>query len=69
MKEMSVTVNGERSDEAAGKSLSELVADLKLNSRLIAVELNGSVISRRDWEQTEIREGDRLEIVHFVGGG
>lgn len=69
MKEMSVTVNGERSDEAAGKSLSELVADMKLHSRLIAVELNGSVISRRDWEQTEIREGDRLEIVHFVGGG
>jgi thiazole synthase len=49
--------------------LSELVAQLSLSPARIAIELNGQVIRRTEFEQTVLAEGDRLEIVHFVGGG
>jgi thiamine biosynthesis protein ThiS len=49
--------------------LSDLVEELSLSPARIAVELNGQVIRRTEWVQTLLTEGDRLEIVHFVGGG
>ena len=49
--------------------LYQLVEALGLKSDRIAVELNGEIVPRSTWTQTAISEGDRLEIVHFVGGG
>lgn len=54
---------------AAPVSLDQLVTALRLQSDRIAVECNGVIAPRSTWSQTEINEDDRLEIVHFVGGG
>jgi sulfur carrier protein len=49
--------------------LDAVITALELKGDRIAVELNGEIIRRTAWPQTPIRSGDRLEIVHFVGGG
>ena len=49
--------------------LAVLVERLSLPSKRIAVEVNGSVIRRADWSNTAVNDGDRIEVVHFVGGG
>ena len=66
---MRVYVNGEVKELPGPLSLSELVAQLDLPAARIAVELNRNVIRRNDWSATMLDEDDRLEIVHFVGGG
>ena len=54
---------------ADGSSLAQLMATLGLAPERIAIELNQSVVRRSEWAATELREGDRIEVVHFVGGG
>lgn len=49
--------------------LADLVRELSLAPQRIAVEVNKQIVRRNDWEHTSIRDGDRIEIVHFVGGG
>ena len=68
---MKVQINGrEREFELAeGSSLGELIAGLQLKGDRIAVEHNGSIVARPAWETTTVHSGDKLEIVHFVGGG
>jgi sulfur carrier protein len=50
-------------------SLDELVAELGLQGDRVAVEHNGAIVPRASWTQTVLGSGDRLEVVHFVGGG
>ncbi|HEV2762326.1 MAG TPA: sulfur carrier protein ThiS [Pyrinomonadaceae bacterium] len=66
---MRVQLNGETKDVAEGLSLEELVAQLNLAPERLAVELNREVVRRADWPRVKLSEGDRVEIVHFVGGG
>lgn len=66
---MRVYVNGEAKELSGPLSLSELITQLDLPAARIAVELNRSVVRRNDWSSTMLQEDDRLEIVHFVGGG
>ena len=66
---MQVEVNGEPRELDPRSSVSDLVERLGLVPQRIAVELNQRVIRRADWEQTFLNENDRVEIVHFVGGG
>jgi sulfur carrier protein len=49
--------------------LASVINSLALQADRIAVELNGTIVPRQAWAATPITEGDRLEIVHFVGGG
>jgi sulfur carrier protein len=49
--------------------LEQLVAELGLKGDRVAVEHNGAIVPRTAWPQTVLHEGDRLEVVHFVGGG
>jgi sulfur carrier protein len=49
--------------------LHQLIAELQLKGDRIAVERNGGIVERSRWHETQVSEGDRLEIVHFVGGG
>ncbi len=49
--------------------LQSLIDDLGLKGDRVAVEHNGNIIPRAEWANTGLAEGDRLEIVHFVGGG
>ena len=64
-----VQVNGESRQVADGISLSDLVADLALAPERIAIECNRQVVRRGEWSETTLADGDRIEIVHFVGGG
>jgi sulfur carrier protein len=49
--------------------LADIVSELALKSDRIAVELNGEIAPRASWTSLCIKDGDKLEIVHFVGGG
>lgn len=66
---MTIVVNGERKECADGLSLAEFVACLGLKADRVAVELNREIAARNRWNEMPLHEGDRLEIVHFVGGG
>ena len=64
-----IIVNGEARAVPAKTSVSELVAQMGLQSERVALELNREILARSNWSGTVLMAGDRLEIVHFVGGG
>ena len=64
-----IQVNGESQEVPDGSSLDDLVQKLSLPAMRIAIELNKCVARRAEWGATILAEGDRIEIVHFVGGG
>lgn len=66
---IALQVNGKTVSCAATTTLPQLLEQLALNPRLIAVEYNGEILHRQYWSETKIQEGDRLEIVTIVGGG
>lgn len=66
---MRVYINGEARDFSSPLSLDQLITELDLPPSRIAVELNHAVVRRNEWNTTELRDDDRIEIVHFVGGG
>jgi thiamine biosynthesis protein ThiS len=66
---MKVFVNGDEKDFETAISLADLIAQLDLPAPRIAIELNRDVVRRSDWGSTMLKYEDRIEIVHFVGGG
>lgn len=66
---MQIQVNGEQREIADEISLTQLITELNLPQERIAIEVNQAVVRRRDWTKTTLQDGDRVEIVHFVGGG
>ena len=66
---MRIEINGEPRNVADESYLSDLVRELSLTPERVAIELNKEVVRRADWATTLMTEGDRIEIVHFVGGG
>jgi thiamine biosynthesis protein ThiS len=65
---MNLTINGE-SRAFPVETLSALIDALGMKSDRVAVELNRQIVPRSEWLETALKDGDRLEIVHFVGGG
>ena len=63
-----VTVNGE-GRSAAGMTVEQLLASEGYESGRIAVELNGDIVPKSRYAATELRDGDTVEVVRFVGGG
>jgi thiamine biosynthesis protein ThiS len=68
-KEITIQVNGETRETAAGTSVAGLLAQLGLHAGRVAIEYNLQILPRTKWEGTQMAAGDRLEIVQFVGGG
>jgi thiamine biosynthesis protein ThiS len=67
---ITLAVNGERHEIAGGTSLGDLLDALALDPRMVVVEHNRTILRDREvFGQLTLREGDALEIVHFVGGG
>jgi len=66
---LNLRINGERREVVDNLALKELVKQLDLIPEQIAIELNQNVVHRADWPSTVLKEDDRVEIVHFVGGG
>ena len=67
--EIKLQVNGAEKTCLADTKLPDFLQQLGLNPRLIAIEYNGEILHRQYWDETMIKEGDRLEIVTIVGGG
>ncbi|MBE9215135.1 thiamine biosynthesis protein ThiS [Plectonema cf. radiosum LEGE 06105] len=66
---LELQVNGEIRNFSKETFLPDLLIELGYNPRLVAVEYNGEILHRQYWEQTKIKQNDRLEIVTIVGGG
>jgi thiamine biosynthesis protein ThiS len=66
---MKIVINGEEREFEGPLNLQGLVERLGMKPDRVAVELNRAIVARDQWSKTELGEGDRLEIVHFVGGG
>lgn len=66
---MLIEINGEARDVPDQITLTELIEHLSLAPERLAVELNREVVRRALWPKTILKEGDHLEVVHFVGGG
>ncbi len=66
---MRVIINGENKDLPRPMSVAELLGDLGLNAEKVALERNLEIVPRSDYASTRLEEGDRIEIVHFIGGG
>jgi thiamine biosynthesis protein ThiS len=66
---MRLVINGEEKELSGLSTLSSLVEQLELKADRLAVELNRDIVPRTRWAETLLHDGDKLEIVHFVGGG
>lgn len=66
---MKIRVNGEEREISDGLSLARLLEELQIRAGRVVVELNRNIVSREAHGSTLLKEGDALEIVHFVGGG
>jgi len=62
-------INGESRELAPGLTVAGLLQDLGIDTRKVAVERNLEIVPKSAFAATEVQEGDRLEIVHFIGGG
>ena len=66
---MQITVNGEPHEVSEGTTAAQLVEQLGLTGRRIAMERNETIVPRSRYDETVLNEGDRIEIIHAVGGG
>lgn len=66
---MRITVNGKETFAEGGTSVQELLVQMRLDSRKIAVERNLEIVAKSAYQSTMLEDGDQLEIVHFIGGG
>ncbi len=66
---MKLHINGEEKTFESALTLATLVEKLGMKPDRVAIELNREIASRASWSETNLNDGDRLEIVHFVGGG
>jgi thiamine biosynthesis protein ThiS len=66
---MNILINGEKRQIIKQFNLFELLQEFNLPTERVAIELNQQVVRKKDWENIQIKDADKLEIVHFVGGG
>jgi thiamine biosynthesis protein ThiS len=66
---MLLIINGDSREFADGLTVSALVDELAMRGDRLAIELNRDIVPRTRWTETSLKDGDKLEIVHFVGGG
>lgn len=66
---MQITLNGKPESLEREQTVTDLLRRLEIDSVRVAVEINEDIVSRRVFDATKIQDGDRVEIVTFVGGG
>jgi thiamine biosynthesis protein ThiS len=64
-----ISVNSKEQDIPEGASVAALLALLELAGKRVAVEVNAELVTKAEWPQFQLKTGDRVEIVSFVGGG
>jgi sulfur carrier protein len=68
-RQIKILVNGVSRDVPGGQSVSELLQWLEIRSDRVAVELDKTIVRKRDWASTPVSDGAEMEVVEFVGGG
>lgn len=66
---MQILVNGEPKELTGQATLADLIAEMELTGKRIAVEINAEIVPRSQHGETALNEGDQVEIVHAIGGG
>ncbi len=66
---MRLIINGKEQSFGDRLTLAQLIEQLGMKGDRVAAELNRDIVSRTQWAETPLKDGDSLEIVHFVGGG
>ena len=66
---MKIILNGKETNNDTIKNLEELVASSAAKIEGIVVELNGKIIRKNQWKEQPVKEGDKIELIQFVGGG
>ncbi len=66
---MRITLNGEAREVTEGHSVASLLADLGIQAERVAVELNLKIVDRQAFTGTSLSDGDRVEVIGFIGGG
>ena len=66
---MKLKLNGTFSEHREGSTVTELLRSLKIRPEGVAVEVNLEIVKRQDFLKRQLKEGDSVEIVNFVGGG
>lgn len=66
---MQIIVNGEQRDVSAGLTAEQLVTDMDITGKRIAMEVNLEIVPRSSYGEHIFKNGDKVEIVHAVGGG
>ena len=66
---MEITLNGEKYNLETGSNIVDLIEKLGLNIDKLAIERNLEIVHKSKFAMTIIKEGDKLELVHFIGGG
>jgi sulfur carrier protein len=66
---LNVIVNGDEKTLEAGATVTDLIHELALEGKRIAVELNMEIVPRSEHATTTLKQGDNLEVVHAIGGG
>ena len=66
---ITVTVNGEQRETKPGLTVTDLLREMGLDPGRVAIERNLEILARPDWVKASVQDGDRYEIVQFVGGG
>jgi sulfur carrier protein len=64
-----IVINGDKREVVEGSSIAQLLEELNIRPGRVVIELNRDIVSREAYGSAILREGDALEIVHFVGGG
>ena len=66
---MQIQVNGQPRDCRSGSTVGDLLRELDIKTERVAVELNLEILDRKDFESQSLKQGDRVEILSFIGGG
>jgi len=66
---MKIIVNGKEMDTSNGITVLELLKNLKIEEKVMAVAINMNIVKKDKWSSHIIKENDKLELLHFVGGG
>jgi len=66
---MEVIINGEKRVLEEGTALQKAIEDLGVGEKVMAAAVNMEIVKKKDWPKHRLQEGDRVELLHFVGGG
>ena len=66
---MTIFINGEARELENGLTVAAMLDALEFPKQRVAIELNRQVVRKQEWESTLVSDNDRIEVVHFVGGG